>query len=114
MTLSAVCAQVFLVLAALVAVPIMLVPKPLILQRRWKERAAQLESYGRVSPHDDDEEAAGALRMAAPAAASHHEEEFDFSEVMVHQVRRTCLSYHWPRGVGDVQASFLRGMWCPG
>jgi hypothetical protein len=50
-------AQVFLVLAALIAVPIMLVPKPLILQKRWKERAAQLESYGRVSPHDDDEEA---------------------------------------------------------
>ena len=76
--------QVFLVLIALVSVPIMLLPKPLILQKRFKARAAQLEEYGRVSPHDEDEEA-GVLRMAAPA--HDHEEEFDFGEVMVHQVR---------------------------
>ena len=78
----------FLVLAALVSVPIMLLPKPLVLQKRHKARAAQLEQYGRVSPHEDDEEVAaeqGTLRMAAPAGA-HHEEEFDFSEIMVHQV----------------------------
>ena len=77
-------AQVFLVLVALVSVPIMLLPKPLILQKRFKARAAQLEEYGRVSPHDEDEES-GVLRMAAPA--HEHEEEFDFGEVMVHQVR---------------------------
>ena len=76
-------AQVLLVVAALIAVPIMLLPKPLVLQKRFKARAAQLEEYGRVSPHDEDEES-GALRMAPPAAA--HEEEFDFSEVIVHQV----------------------------
>lgn len=75
--------QVFLVLIALVSVPIMLLPKPLILQKRFKERAAQLEEYGRVSPHDEDEES-GVLHMAAPA--HEHEEEFDFGEVMVHQV----------------------------
>ncbi len=50
--------------------------------------------------------AQGALRMAAPAAAAHHEEEFDFSEVMVHQVRvhllcNACLgsvrgTLYWP------------------
>ena len=87
-------AQVVLVLAALIAVPIMLLPKPLVLQKRHKARAAQLEQYGRVSPTEDDEEAGnaaeqGALRMAAPAGA-HHEEEFDFSEIMVHQVRGGC------------------------
>ena len=78
--------QVILVVAALIAVPIMLLPKPLVLQKRFKARQAQLEEYGRVSPHDEDEEsgAAGALRMAPPAHA--HEEEFDFSEVIVHQV----------------------------
>ena len=48
-------AQVLLVVAALIAVPIMLLPKPLVLQKRFKARAAQLEEYGRVSPHDEDE-----------------------------------------------------------
>jgi V-type H+-transporting ATPase subunit a len=76
--------QVFLVLVALISVPCMLLPKPLILRKRFNERARQLESYGRVSPHDEDEES-GMLRVAAPA--HEHEEEFDFSEVMVHQVR---------------------------
>ena len=51
-------AQVLLVLIALVSVPIMLLPKPLILKKRHEKRAAQLEAYGRVSPTDaDDEEA---------------------------------------------------------
>lgn len=76
-------AQVLLVVAALIAVPIMLLPKPLVLQKRFQARQKQLEEYGRVSPHDEDEES-GALRMAPPAHA--HEEEFDFSEVIVHQV----------------------------
>lgn len=79
--------QVLLVVAALISVPIMLLPKPLVLQKRFKERQKQLEEYGRVSPHDEDEESQGngALRMAPPA--HEHEEEFDFSEVIVHQVR---------------------------
>ena len=42
-------AQVLLVLAAVIAVPIMLVPKPLILKKRAAKRAAQLESYGQAS-----------------------------------------------------------------
>ena len=46
---EAACAQVLLVLAAVAAVPIMLVPKPLILKKRAAKRAAQLESYGQVS-----------------------------------------------------------------
>ena len=93
-------AQVLLVVLALMSVPIMLLPKPLVLQKRFKERAKQLEEYGRVSPHDEDEESGGngALRMAAPA--HEHEEEFDFSEVIVHQVRMIqilhCASMHGP------------------
>ncbi len=83
--------QVLLVILALISVPIMLLPKPLVLQKRFKERAKQLEDYGRVSPHDEDEETGGngALRMAAPA--HEHEEEFDFSEVIVHQVCMTTV-----------------------
>ena len=73
-------------LIALVSVPFMLLPKPLILKKRHEKRAAQLEAYGRVSPTDadaDDEES-NALHIAAPHGG-HDEEEFDFSEVMVHQ-----------------------------
>ena len=76
--------QVFLLLAALVAVPIMLLPKPIILRKRAAARASQLESYGRVSPQDPEEDDDDALHVAS---ASHHEEEFDFGEVAVHQVR---------------------------
>ncbi|CAL8472142.1 g11684 [Coccomyxa elongata] len=94
--------QVFLVLIALVSVPIMLLPKPLILQKRFKARAAQLEEYGRVSPHDEDEEA-GVLRMAAPA--HDHEEEFDFGEVMVHQMIHTI---EFVLGAVSNTASYLR------
>lgn len=43
-----------LVLIALASVPVMLLPKPLILKERHKKRAAQLEAYGRVLPTDAD------------------------------------------------------------
>jgi hypothetical protein len=80
---SGVCLQVLLVLVALVAVPIMLLPKPLILKKRFEKRQADLAQYGRIARHDMDEEGAG-LRVAA--AHSEEEEEFDFGEIMVHQV----------------------------
>ncbi len=79
--------QVLLVLTALASVPIMLLPKPLILKKRHEKRAAQLEAYGRVSAADADDEEPAALHVAAPHGG-HDEEEFDFSEVMVHQARR--------------------------
>lgn len=78
--------QVLLVLIALASVPVMLLPKPLILKERHKKRAAQLQAYGRVSPTDADDEESSALHIAAPHGG-HDEEEFDFSEVVVHQVR---------------------------
>lgn len=110
-------AQVFLVLAALISVPIMLLPKPLVLQKRHKARAAQLEQYGRVSPTEDDEEAGqGTLRMAAPAGV-HHEEEFDFSEIMVHQVSQGVASiFPSINFVGHFKGSGFLGLsaWCSG
>lgn len=72
-----------LVLLALVSVPVMLLPKPLILKKRFEKRQEELAQYGRIARHDVDEEGAG-LRVAA--AHSDEEEEFDFGEVMVHQV----------------------------
>ena len=35
-------------LAAVIAVPVMLIPKPMVLKKRAAKRAAQLESYGQV------------------------------------------------------------------
>ena len=85
-------------LIALVSVPFMLLPKPLILKKRHEKRAAQLEAYGRVSPTDADDEESNALHIAAPHGG-HDEEEFDFSEVMVHQA--STLPAHF-RAVGPV------------
>lgn len=68
----------------------MLIPKPILLKKRHEARQRQLANYGRVSPHDEDEES-GEVRLVA----AHHdeEEEFDFSEILVHQVRRElCAS----------------------
>lgn len=76
------CLQVLLVLSAVLAIPWMLIPKPYFLKKRHEARQAQLASYGRVSPHDEDEES-GEVRMVA---AHHDEEEFEYSEILVHQV----------------------------
>ena len=71
-------------LIAVVAVPWMLIPKPLLLKKRHEARQAQLSHYGRVSPHDEDEPAPN---LTLVAAQHNEEEEFDFSEILVHQVR---------------------------
>ena len=84
LTALVLCAQIVLLLLALGAVPVMLLPKPLILKKRAAARAAQVESYGRVSPQDPEEDE-GEAHMHI-ASASHHEEEFDFGEVAIHQV----------------------------
>ncbi|RMZ53545.1 hypothetical protein APUTEX25_003367 [Auxenochlorella protothecoides] len=100
--------QVVLVLAALIAVPWMLLPKPLILRKRSQRRQSRDASYGLLAPEDndfsyarfsdDDPSVAGGAELgleagqqqgghAVPAGhgASHGSEEFDFGEVMVHQ-----------------------------
>ena len=73
----------------------MLIPKPILLKKRHEERQRQLSHYGRVSPHDEDEET-NEVRLVA--AQHDEEEEFDFGEILVHQVlhfnsRELCL-YH--------------------
>ena len=85
------CAQVILLLAALAAVPVMLLPKPIILRKRAAARSAQIESYGRVSPQDPEDGAEEHNSTLQIASASHHEEEFDFGEVAVHQVGQATL-----------------------
>ncbi|KAL0325786.1 UNVERIFIED_CONTAM: V-type proton ATPase subunit a2 [Sesamum radiatum] len=74
--------QIALLLAALVAVPWMLFPKPFLLKKQHEERHRG-QSYALLDSTEDDsfelEEHKG----------SHGHEEFEFSEVFVHQVIHT-------------------------
>jgi hypothetical protein len=45
--------QLFLVLIAFLAVPCMLLPKPLILKKRHEQRTQASASYGLLSPDDN-------------------------------------------------------------
>lgn len=78
--------QILLVLLAVAAVPCMLIPKPLLLKKRHEARQRQLSNYGRVSPADEDEESGGNGGTRLVAAQHDEEEEFDFGEILVHQV----------------------------
>ena len=55
--------QVLLVLAAVLAVPVMLIPKPMVLKKRAAKRAAQLESYGQVGSSMFPDSHAAPLQM---------------------------------------------------
>ncbi|KAK7518683.1 vacuolar ATP synthase-like protein 98 kDa subunit [Phyllosticta citriasiana] len=105
--------QVILVLLAVCMVPIMLFLKPFYL--RWEHNKARAMGYrglgehSRVSALDDDEEhqqlnggresfgddEEGVALIAQDVGADHEHEEFEFSEVMIHQVIHTiefCLN----------------------
>lgn len=101
--------QVVLVLLALVQVPIMLFLKPFYL--RWENNKARAQGYRgigettHVSALDDDDEGGEQQANGRPSFADsemegnamitqdigggEHEEEFEFGEVMIHQVIHT-------------------------
>lgn len=89
--------QLVLLLLALVAVPWMLFPKPLILNKQHQNRH-QGQSYMPLHGTEDT------LQLDA-AHDSHAHEEFDFSEVFVHQLIHTI---EFVLGAVSNTASYLR------
>ncbi|KAA8494681.1 V-type proton ATPase subunit a2 [Porphyridium purpureum] len=109
--------QVVLLILALVAVPWMLLPKPLLLKRRHEQHSAK--KYKLVSDNGFSEESAllggkngasgsaGSAKetSALAAAPEEHEEEFDFSEIFVGQMIHTI---EFVLGAVSNTASYLR------
>ena len=80
--------QLLLLLVAVGAVPILLLPKPILFlmdQKKAKAEAEEGASYRAMA-------ADGAMAPVEEGgtAAAHEEEEGEFGEVMVHQVRCRC------------------------
>eukprot|EP00951_Prasinocladus_malaysianus_P032622 scaffold318591_cov49-Prasinocladus_malaysianus.AAC.1 len=92
--------QVFLVLLALVCVPWMLIPKPLILKKRHEQ-----VMYAPARRMSEDSSDTARLTIEEPPGDGHHGEKFEFGEVMVHQMIHTI---EFVLGAVSNTASYLR------
>eukprot|EP00917_Polyrhabdina_sp_WS-2016_P016978 GHVP01036703.1.p1 GENE.GHVP01036703.1~~GHVP01036703.1.p1 ORF type:complete len:744 (+),score=139.70 GHVP01036703.1:49-2280(+) len=85
--------QSVIILLMVVAVPIMLIPKPFIIRKRHYDSLKETGAY-----HDPEE-------FPSSVVEENEEEEFDFSEVFIHQVIETT---EFALGVVSNTASYLR------
>jgi len=94
--------QIVLLLLAFISVPILLIPKPIILHQRAKkkmEQEALAESYEKIVP--EGEKAEEHTKEATPA----HDDHGDLSELMIHQIIHTI---EFVLGTISNTASYLR------
>eukprot|EP00798_Chlamydomonas_sp_ICE-L_P009116 gene9116-16238_t len=101
--------QKFLLAVALIAVPCMLLPKPLILKKRHEasQKALGATRHVQLAQYDHHDTEAVAPKAAAPAhgGGGHGHGEFDFGEIMVHQMIHTI---EFVLGAVSNTASYLR------
>uniref|UniRef100_A0A0D9XIB2 V-type proton ATPase subunit a n=1 Tax=Leersia perrieri TaxID=77586 RepID=A0A0D9XIB2_9ORYZ len=91
--------QLVLLLLALVSVPWMLIPKPLLLKKQHEQRH-QGQQYTMLQATDES-----VTELEEHHADSHDHEEFEFSEVFVHQLIHTI---EFVLGAVSNTASYLR------